>query len=476
MRDNKKACIDTTCWGEIKKIYDGDYNSLKLVVYVLSTINPISLDSKSLSDLTFNLSDIARVMNLNGDNRLRIIKNTIVKIKKTIIEMEHNDLWEPVSLFDRVVIDNSKKTATITINKHFLPYLSDLKKYLSIRLQVIGLPHSYFIFYCKLKSINSKCVYHLSLNEILDYCNLSYRNSYDFRRHFLDKCIKKLETIGINIKYVVKKHNAEDAFFFTIKELNQVDSEDTEQSVTECNQLTIDPPAKPAKKEPFEDEIREIFDYYVMVFNRSNSYKLDKQKANAIRARLKEGNNVEMLKMHIDEVRNTPWNMGDNPYNKRYYDLVEHVCNKTKWEARMPKFEALEANKTSSPASNQALKKHNIANNMPEDTPIDHYLTEFTKTHPFLNRGLTEEEYFIVGQKWKNYKLLCGQNLTWWNFYLSTKNDINLSFNIPKDITQNSFYKEYVNKHQEVWQKIEKDFNQNIEAHREAYHKKLYGE
>jgi hypothetical protein len=452
MRDNKKACIDTTCWGEIKKIYDGDYNSLKLVVYVLSTINPISLDSKSLSDLTFNLSDIARVMNLTGDNRLRIIKNTIVKIKKTIIEMEHNNLWEPVSLFDRVVIDNSKKTATITINKHFLPYLSDLKKYLSIRLQVIGLPHSYFIFYCKLKSINSKCVYHLSLNEILDYCNLSYRNSYDFRRHFLDKCIKKLETIGINIKYVIKKHNAEDAFFFTIKELNQVDSEDTEQSVTNSNQFTIDPPAKPAKKEPYEDEIREIFDYYLITFNRSGSYKLDKQKANAIRARLKEGNSVETCKKHIDEVRNTPWNMGENPSNKLYIDLITIVFNKTKWEARMPKIEALEGNKTGSPVINQALKKHNIANNMPEDTPIDHYLTENTKTHPFLNRGLNEEEYCIVGQKWKNSEASWkGRTLTWNDWSVQAqKSGVNTTFKIPKEIKDVNALRD---KYQYAWEK-----------------------
>ena len=469
------AYFDKDCWKALVDRLQTQNFALHLLIEIVSKVNPEDENCK-LENIKISLSELCNAIGLRGQNRLLPLKKAIKKIYATVIDFENENEWKALPFLNPYKSKLTGSEAVFTISEEFRPYLVDLEHFLKLKRNVLGLSNRALIFYATLKSIHKDTIYKIDFEDLKVRCNFNY-DYKNFKQCYLKPVLKELESqnIIVTFKEIIGYRNKVMGLSFKIDDSGK-ESLIPEQSVIESNQLTIDPPAKPAKKEPFEDEIREIFDYYVMVFNRAKSYKFDKDKANAIRARLKEGHSVGMVKMHIDEVRNTPWNMGDNPYNKRYYDLVQHVCNKTKWEARMPKFETLEANKTGSPITNTALIAHNKANNMPEDTPIDHYLTEFTKTHPFLNRGLNEEEYFIVAQKWKNYKLLCGQNLTWWNFYLSTKNDINLSFNIPKDITQNSFYKEYVNKYQEVWQKIEKDFSENIEAHREAYHKKLYGE
>jgi hypothetical protein len=453
--DNNLAYIDKKTWSElVRKLH----NSNDLIVFNLLVIILAEYHSTNKLEIKISKQDLRERLGIKDNNLIeRVFKATMV-LRSTLIRYEDEIDLEAIPLVESCPIKKRDSSLLIKIDKRFEPFLKDLEIFIKMRQCIARCKPSAVLLYSFLKVKHDHKLNPIHWKVINDYCHLNYNDYSGFKQRFLEPTIKSIKDLtNIIITFKEFKHGKK-VIGLTF---NLIDSKDVisgdilnglEQSVTESNQLAIDPPAKPDKKEPFGDEIREIFDYYVMVFNRPNSYKLDKQKANAIKARLNEGHSVEMLKMHIDEVRNTPWNMGDNPYNKRYYDLVQHVCNKTKWEARMPKFETLEGNKTGSPVINQALKKHNIANNMPEDTPIDHYLTPHTKTHPFLNRGLNEEEYCIVGQKWKNSEASWkGTTLTWNDWSVQAqKSGVNTTFKIPKEIKDVNALRD---KYQYVWEK-----------------------
>lgn len=63
-----------------------------------------------------------------------------------------------------------------------------------------------------------------------------------------------------------------------------------------------------------------VFDHWKRVLNHPRS-KLDPKRANAVRARLREGHSVEDLQKAIDGCARTPWNMGQNDQGKRFDDL-----------------------------------------------------------------------------------------------------------------------------------------------------------
>lgn len=348
---NKKAYIDKYCWDEIKKIFDTDYYSLKLIVYILANLNPDNLDQKKISNLSFDLIDIAKCMDLSGENRLKIIKDTFVTIKQTIIEMDNQDYWEPVSFFDNIIIEKSKKIATVSINKHFLPFLSDLKRFLSIRIQTIGLSHRQFIFYCRLKATHSKNIYKISFNEIQSYCDLSYKTVYDFKRHFLDKAIENFSKVGIKLTYKIENSPGDKHFTFNLEEDSQIDNSESLQSekvtITESKSDLVNhvPETRKTLKKPFEAEIKEVYDHYMTVFNRDNRYTLTPDRQAVIRARLEEKYTVEELKKHIDLHKKSDFHNGVNEQKKFYIDLKEHIFNKTKFDTRQQNIEAVKPKK-----------------------------------------------------------------------------------------------------------------------------------
>jgi hypothetical protein len=445
------AYFDKDCWKALVDRLQTQNFALHLIIEIVSKINPLDENCK-LENIRINLSDLCDFIGLKGQNRLSTLKQAIKKIYGTVIDFETEAEWKALPFLNPYKSKLTRNEAVFTISEEFRPYLVDLEYFLKLKRNVLSLSNRALVFYATLKSIHKDTIFKIDYEDLKSRCNITY-DYKNFKRKYLTPVLKELQNQNIRITYkeITGYRNKVWGLSFKIEDSGKdllipeashslVDiPQSLEQSVTESNQLTIDPPAKPAKKEPFEDEIREIFDYYVMVFNRAKHYKFDKDKANAIRARLNEGHSVEMLKMHIDYIANSPHHRGQNDNNTPYIDLIEHVCKKKKFDARMPKFEALEANRTSSPASNQALKKHNIANNMPEDTPIDHYLTEYTKRHPFLNRGLNEEEFLIVGQKWKT--ITTGR---YWDTWCSEARKMNVetTFKIPETTADMNKFKD----------------------------------
>lgn len=70
---------------------------------------------------------------------------------------------------------------------------------------------------------------------------------------------------------------------------------------------------------------QEVFDHWKAVMNKNNSARLNKARANKIKARIKEGYSVDDMKLAIDGCANTPHNMGQNDRGELFNDL-ELIC------------------------------------------------------------------------------------------------------------------------------------------------------
>lgn len=76
---------------------------------------------------------------------------------------------------------------------------------------------------------------------------------------------------------------------------------------------------------------RRVFTYWLKRTGRSetNGYRLTKERAAKIDARLNDGYSVEDLCRVIDYYATSPWHQGENPEGKRYDDLVTMLRNET---------------------------------------------------------------------------------------------------------------------------------------------------
>jgi len=432
------AYFDKDCWKALVDRLQTQNFALHLLIEIVSKVNPEDENCK-LENIKISLSELCNAIGLRGQNRLLPLKKAIKKIYATVIDFENENEWKALPFLNPYKSKLTGSEAVFTISEEFRPYLVDLEHFLKLKRNVLGLSNRALIFYATLKSIHKDTIYKIDFEDLKVRCNFNY-DYKNFKQCYLKPVLKELESqnIIVTFKEIIGYRNKVMGLSFKIDDSGK-ESLVPEQSVIESNQLTIDPPAKPAKKEPFEDEIREIFDYYLMVFNRSSSYEYSTKRKNLIRARLKEGHGVETCKKHIDLHSQSDWHMGRHEKNNTPYIEINHVFESRFFDPRSYKIEHLEGNKTSSPASNQALKKHNIANNMPEDTPIDHYLTEYTKRHPFLNRGLNEEEFLIVGQKWKT--VTTGR---YWDTWCSEARKMNVetTFKIPENTADMNKFKD----------------------------------
>jgi uncharacterized phage protein (TIGR02220 family) len=457
MTNNNLAYIDKKAWSElVRKLHNSD----DLIVFNLLVILLAEYHSTNKLDIKISKLDIRERLGIKGHDLINRIYKACAILKSAVIRFEDDEIVEPIALIESCPFKKKDFSLYIKIDKRFEPFLKDLEIFIKMRQSIARCKPSAVLLYSFLKVRYDHKYNPIDWRLINEYCHLNYNDYSGFKQRFLDPTIKSVKDLTeIDISYSEVKHGKKViGLKFNLidsvepKKPDAAESLIPEQSVTEINQLTIDPPAKPAKKEPFEDEIREIFDYYLMVFNRSGSYEYSTKRKNLIRARLKEGHSVETCKKHIDLHSQSDWHMGRHEKNNTPYIEINHVFESRFFDPRSYKIENLEGNKTSSPVSNQALKKHNIANNMPEDTPIDHYLTPHTKTHPFLNRGLNEEEYCIVGQKWKNSESSWkGTTLTWNDWSVQAqKSGVNTTFKIPIEIKDVNALRD---KYQYAWEK-----------------------
>ena len=125
--------------------------------------------------------------------------------------------------------------------------------------------------------------------------------------------------------------------------LDPIPFEDNNEKVVKAT-TTVEKPVikeKP-KKVRLEHQAKELFDYYIELFEKSSSYKLTPKRKSTIMARLKEGFSVEDCKRHIDCIFNSPFHNGENEQNKKYNDIKDIIFNEDKFHKRINDLEDAE--------------------------------------------------------------------------------------------------------------------------------------
>jgi len=69
----------------------------------------------------------------------------------------------------------------------------------------------------------------------------------------------------------------------------------------------------------------EVFEYWKKVMGKNKGAIFNTKRRNAVKARIKEGYDLEMFQNAIDGNSKNAWNRGDNPQGKKYNDL-ELIC------------------------------------------------------------------------------------------------------------------------------------------------------
>jgi len=83
---------------------------------------------------------------------------------------------------------------------------------------------------------------------------------------------------------------------------------------------------KDSKNSELEADIKRVYDFYIEQSGRKpDHYKLTPLRKQKIRSRLKEGFTLEQMGQAINDVLNTPWNMGENPGGKKYIEIEDHI-------------------------------------------------------------------------------------------------------------------------------------------------------
>ncbi len=92
------------------------------------------------------------------------------------------------------------------------------------------------------------------------------------------------------------------------------------QSIVELGANSTPPPSTKKSKKNWSKEILEVFGHWQKVLNHPKS-KLDENRKLKIRKALESGYLVEELKKAIEGVKNTAWNMRENPSGELYDDI-----------------------------------------------------------------------------------------------------------------------------------------------------------
>lgn len=200
-----KAYLEKGCAQKlIERLATQDY-CLALLVEVISKINPKSLDVAQFNNIILDLKELKDFMGLSGHDTIRNLKKSIRKIKETVIEFQDGRYWEPVSFFDRAVIDETGYTVHITINKNFIPYITNLKEFLVLSRNVIKANIRSIRLYTFLRSIHKDSPLKITTEQIQGATGTQYPTYGTFKQQLLIPVIADLEKAGIILNYKENK-------------------------------------------------------------------------------------------------------------------------------------------------------------------------------------------------------------------------------------------------------------------------------
>jgi len=120
-------------------------------------------------------------------------------------------------------------------------------------------------------------------------------------------------------------HTAEQTTCYTTKRQQKDNKKTTKRQQKDTpNNDKNDKNGKNGKKEQHICEV--VYDFYITTFQRDPSkYKLSANRRAKILSRYREFKSVELLKQAIINRSKSKFHLGDNPQNKKYIDLEDHI-------------------------------------------------------------------------------------------------------------------------------------------------------
>lgn len=154
------------------------------------------------------------------------------------------------------------------------------------------------------------------------------------KTNVVENCLKDLEAVGLIIRYETKN----DKFLYVVGFVEKTPAlnPDREGKPTipkpTPEQLRKSSGLTPAiiednnnNKDNIKDNIKEIFQYYCKVSNRTEGYSLTPHRKQKIKSRLDEGFTIEQMKEAIDIRLKSDFHLGKNERGKQYIDIAEHI-------------------------------------------------------------------------------------------------------------------------------------------------------
>ena len=226
----KKAYLDKDFGKElVERLFTHDY-CLAILIDVISHLNPDGT-TEQLKGIKLDLVQLKKFMGLTGNNATSKLKASVRKIRDTSVEFDDGRIWEPVSFFNRAYIDNDTSTVHIDINARFLPYLTNLKKFLVISRSAIKANLRSQRFYAYLRGIHKDTPKRVKPDDIQGHLGVNYPTYGTFKQKFLKPIQEDLKKAGINVAFKENKgvrNKVESLDFFLNEPQENIDKQISE--------------------------------------------------------------------------------------------------------------------------------------------------------------------------------------------------------------------------------------------------------
>lgn len=199
--ERKQIAIDKKAWAAVVDSLASKRFGLHVVIATLAKINPKSDDPEQFKNIILDLAHLKIKMGLTGNDTISVLKGAIKNIMSSPIELEDDQYWTCVPFLDAPRIEKQTRLVTVNINDNFIPYVSQLKKFLEIKERVLGATTRSIMFYATIKSIHAKKVFKITPEELQAACKVKYPDYGNFKSKYMKPVIENLKENGINISF-----------------------------------------------------------------------------------------------------------------------------------------------------------------------------------------------------------------------------------------------------------------------------------
>lgn len=262
MDKENKVSVDKRAWDGFVETLASRRFCLKLLIAVLSKVNPMDSDPSQLNGITLDLAHLKIKMGITGNDTIKVLKNAIKVVMATPVEFEDERYITWRHFFEAPLIDKQERLVTVNVHPDFLPFITNLESFLTLKERVIGASNRSILFYATLKARHHKYPKNISIEELQDACKVNYLTYGAFKQKFLQPVIQDLKQNGIDISFKEHKIGRRvDNLSFVI--LEPETNEKTPEIETE-QPLELKPPPSTSVS---NNELFELSEYYRQTFN-----------------------------------------------------------------------------------------------------------------------------------------------------------------------------------------------------------------